>query len=91
MPTSLRIFDIIYRAIQNREDKTPLARFPLHPDDKFDLMKIKITDLTSRGFEEGKAAVIVAALMQWNLEPLGRSLGVQIVISDEARSLFGNS
>ena len=67
-----------------------MAKFPLHPDDKFDLMKIKISDLTARGLEEGKAAVIVAALMEWNLEPFGRHLGVQIVISDEAKSLFGN-
>ena len=88
MPTSLQIYDRLHRAILNREK--PSDPFPLYPDDKFDLMKIKISDLTARGVNEGKAAVIVAALMELNLGPLGRQLAVTLVISDEARSLFGN-
>jgi len=90
MLTSLQIYDRIRRTIQNRQDKQPLAKFPLHPDDKFDLMKIKIRDLTARGVDEGQAQVIVAALMQLDFGPFGRHLGVELVISDDARSLFGN-
>jgi hypothetical protein len=64
------------------------SEFSINQSDAKDLAKLKGSDLVQRGYDEGIAERVSAALLNGDVEPLGKSMGLRLTIDPERPSLL---
>jgi hypothetical protein len=85
MATALQIFDALEEMTADLE---PGSEFRLNAADSADLFKLTESDLLARHLGQKRAQEILSGIWSQNLEPLARSLGVKLVMSDDAPGLL---
>jgi hypothetical protein len=82
--SGLLVFDALRFATRN----LPFgSTFEVHAEEVRDLCKLCPHDLVERGFEETVAERVSAALINCDLKPLSKSIGIILVVSHEANRL----
>jgi len=85
MATGLEMYDALKDATSHLEVG---SEFTINAIDSYDLCKLTVSDLESRGYDRKVAEEVSGALLQNDFEPFGRSLGLTIHISPDAPRLI---
>lgn len=88
MATGLEMYDALKIATADLQSG---SEFTINTLDSYDLYKLSISDLLSRGYDEKVAEEVFGALSQDNLKPFGRTRGLVIHVSSHAPRLLPDS
>lgn len=88
MATALQIFDALEEITADME---PGSEFILHAADRADLFKLTEGDLLARHLGQKRAQEILSGIWHEDLDPLARSLGVRLAVSQDAPRLLEKS
>jgi hypothetical protein len=88
MATALQIFDALEEITADME---PGSEFTLHTADRTDLFKLTEKDLLERHLGQKRTQEILTGIWHEDLNPLARSLGVKLVVSQDAPRLLEKS
>ena len=88
MATGLEMYDALKAATAGIEAG---SEFTVNTIDSYDLCKLKVSDLVSRGYDEGIAEEVSGALLRRDFVPFGRRIGLTIRVSSDAPQLMPGS
>ena len=88
MATGLEMYDAVHDATRRFQ---PGSAFTINTLDSTDLRKLTIDDLLSRHYGESVAEEVSSALFNGDFKPFARSLGIRLVLSDDAPPLLSHT
>jgi len=79
----------MYDALREATREVPAgSEFTVNAVKAYDLCKLKPSDLVSRGYDEKIAEEVSSALLEGNYDPLAKSMGFRLSVSNDAPRLL---